>query len=69
MHREGEEIHVSTEEAKSGRRGNHVLVILIVSVLLAAAAMTIAWVTGALTSTDGTPSPRETPTASASEAM
>ncbi|PKB19109.1 hypothetical protein B0I00_1337 [Novosphingobium kunmingense] len=69
MHREGEEIHVSAQEAKSGLRGNHVLTILIVSVLLAAAAMTIAWVTGALTSTDGTPDPRATPSASATEAM
>lgn len=69
MHREGEEIHVSAEEAKSGKRGNHVLTILIISILLAAAAMTIAWVTGALTTTDGTPNPRETPAASASEAM
>lgn len=69
MHREGEEIHVSAEEAKGGKRGNHVLTILIISILLAAAAMTIAWVTGALTTTDGTPNPRETPAASASEAM
>lgn len=65
MHREGEEIHVSAEEAKSGNRGRHVFTILIVSLLLACAAMTIAWVTGALTSTDGTQNPKATP----SEAM
>ncbi len=69
MHREGEEIHVSTEEAKGGSRGRHVFTILIVSLLLAAGAMTIAWVTGALTSTDGTANPKDTPSASATEAM
>lgn len=61
MHREGEEIHVTTEEARSGRRGNHVITVLLVSLLLACAAMTVAWVTGALTSTDGTRSPKVTP--------
>lgn len=65
MHREGEEIHVSAEEAKSANRGRHVFVILIVSLLLACAAMTVAWVTGALVSTDGTRNPAVTP----SEAM
>jgi flagellar basal body-associated protein FliL len=57
MHREGEEVHITTEEARSGRRGNHVITVLIVSLLLACAAMTIAWVTGALTTTDGTRQP------------
>ncbi|MDE2435359.1 MAG: hypothetical protein KGM49_03770 [Sphingomonadales bacterium] len=52
MHREGEEIHISTEEARSGRRGNHVITVLIVSLGLAIAAMSIAWITGALTSRD-----------------
>ncbi|MFM5885956.1 MAG: hypothetical protein ACKOQ3_11660 [Novosphingobium sp.] len=61
MHREGEEIHVTTEEARSGRRGNHVITVLLVSLLLACAAMTVAWVTGALTSTDGTASPKAAP--------
>lgn len=65
MHREGEEIHITTEEAKGGRRGNHVFTVLLISLLLACAAMTIAWVTGALTSTDGTQAPK----AAASGAM
>ncbi|MBS0474859.1 MAG: hypothetical protein JSR28_06890 [Proteobacteria bacterium] len=49
MHREGDEVHITTEEARSGRRGNHVITVLLVSLFLACAAMTIAWVTGALT--------------------
>ena len=61
MHREGDEIHVSTEEARSGRRGNHVITVLVISLLLACAAMTVAWVTGALTSTDGTQQPSRAP--------
>ena len=67
MHREGEEVHVTTEEARSGRRGNHVITVLIVSLLLACAAMTIAWVTGALTSTVGTKQPQ--PSAAATGTM
>lgn len=67
MHREGEEVHVTTEEARSGRRGNHVITVLIVSLLLACGAMTIAWVTGALTSTDGTKQPQ--PSAAATGTM
>jgi hypothetical protein len=65
MHREGDEIHITTEEARSGRRGNHVITVLVVSLLLACAAMTVAWVTGALTSTDGTQKPNGEPRPSA----
>lgn len=65
MHREGDEIHITTEEARSGRRGNHVITVLVVSLLLACAAMTVAWVTGALTSTDGTRQPNGEPRPSA----
>lgn len=58
MHREGDEIHISTEEARSGRRGNYVIYVLAASLFLAIAALSIAWISGALTSYDGTRNPK-----------
>ena len=39
MHREGEEVHVSTNEARAGRKGSFLLQILIISLVLVIAAM------------------------------
>lgn len=48
MERQGDEVHITTEEAKSGLRGNHVRNILLVSLVLVIAALSITWITGAL---------------------
>lgn len=48
MERHGEEVQMSKEEARGGQTKHHVRYILIISTILAAAAMTIAWVSGAL---------------------
>jgi len=48
MPRDGESIEVDTDEARAGRTPHIARYVLIISTLLAAAAMTIAWVAGAL---------------------
>lgn len=50
MERHGDEVDLDTEEARAGSTPHIVRYMLIVSTLLAAIAMTIAWVTGALSS-------------------
>ncbi len=45
-----EEIHVKTDKARSGETPHIVRYVLGISVVLAAMAMTVIWVTGALTS-------------------
>ncbi|MGD9812079.1 MAG: hypothetical protein AB7U35_12235 [Sphingobium sp.] len=57
-----DEIHVSGERARAGETPHIVRYVLVISTLLAAIAMTIAWVTGALTSDDGA-NGNETPVA------
>lgn len=49
MERQGEEIHITTQEAKSASRGNHARNILLVSLLLVIVALSLTWITGALT--------------------
>lgn len=48
MERQGEEIHVTETEAKAGSRGTHVRNILLISLFLAIAIMSVMWITGAL---------------------
>ncbi len=48
MHRHGEEVDLTTDEARGGSTPHIVRYVLLISLFLAAAAMTIAWVTGAL---------------------
>lgn len=50
MQRHGDEVDVTTDEARAGSTPHIVRYVLLISLFLAAAAMTIAWVTGALTS-------------------
>lgn len=50
MQRHGDEVDLTTDEARSGSTPHIVRYVLLISLFLAAAAMTIAWVTGALTS-------------------
>lgn len=49
MERHDEEVHISTEEVRSGSTGNLVRYVLLISLALAIAALTLIWVTGALT--------------------
>ena len=48
MQRHGEEVDLTTDEARGGSTPHIVRYVLLISLFLAAAAMTIAWVTGAL---------------------
>ena len=48
MERQGDEIHIETNEARGGSTPHVVRYVLIVSTALAAIALTVIWVTGAL---------------------
>lgn len=52
MHNEGEEIHVDADEVRGGESRGVMRWVLGISVLIAAGAMTIAWVSGALSQGD-----------------
>jgi hypothetical protein len=65
MHREGEEVHIETDEARGGATPNIVRYVLAISLVLALAAMSIVWIVGA-TSRDVYPDPDPSPTANAS---
>lgn len=47
MHREGDEVHIETEEARSGSTPHIVRYVLIFGTLLAIIALSIIWMTGA----------------------
>jgi len=53
MERRGEEIHLETEEARSGEMSNVVRYVLVIALVLAIAALSIIWITGAATSPQG----------------
>ncbi len=48
MERHGNETHITTEEVRGGRTNHVVRWVLAISLLLAIAALTIIWVTGAV---------------------
>ena len=50
MERHGDEAHVTTNEARGGETPHIMRYILVISLLLAIGALTLIWVTGALTS-------------------
>lgn len=52
MERHGDEVDVTTTEARAGSTPHIVRYVLIISLFLAAAVLTIVWVTGALTTDD-----------------
>lgn len=64
MHREGEEIHVSTTEAKGGNKGSFLFQILMISLLAIVVAFGAIWLFGSATSTNSG-GPVTTPTATA----
>lgn len=49
MERQGDEIHVNTEEASGGAQLGIVRYVLAISLLLAILALSAIWITGALT--------------------
>lgn len=49
MERHGDETHITTEEVRGGETKHILRWILAISLVLAIAALTIIWVTGALT--------------------
>ncbi|MCY1671816.1 hypothetical protein OVA07_12475 [Novosphingobium sp. SL115] len=49
MERHGQETHITTEEVRAGEGLNVVRWILAISLFLAIGALTVIWVTGALT--------------------
>ena len=50
MERQGEEVHIETTEARGGSTPHIVRYVLVISLLLAIGALTLIWVTGAVTS-------------------
>lgn len=49
MERQGDEVHVTTDEARGGSTPHIVRYVLMISLSLAILAMSIIWITGALT--------------------
>lgn len=52
MERHGDEVDVTTTEARAGSTPHIVRYVLIISLILAAIAMTVVWMTGAATADD-----------------
>jgi hypothetical protein len=48
MERQGDEVHVETDEARGGRTPHIVRYVLAISLFLAIAALSLIWITGAL---------------------
>lgn len=65
MHREGEEVHIETDEARGGVTPHIMRYVLAISLVLALAAMSLVWIVGA-TSRDAYPAPDPSAAAAAS---
>jgi len=48
MERQGDEVHIETDEARGGSTPHIVRYVLVISLVLAVAAMSLIWITGAL---------------------
>ncbi len=55
MERQGEEVHIETDEARGGSTPHIVRYVLAISLLLAIVAMTVVWMTGAAVTTPHQP--------------
>ena len=53
MHREGEEVHIETDEARGGSTPGVMRYVLVISLVLAIGAMSLVWIIGALGSGEG----------------
>jgi hypothetical protein len=50
MHREGDEVHISTDEARGGSTPGYMRYVLGISLVLAIGVLSLIWITGALSS-------------------
>jgi hypothetical protein len=50
MERQGSEVHIETDEARGGSTPHIVRYVLVISLALAIAALSLIWITGALSS-------------------
>ncbi len=55
MERQGDEIHITTDEARGGSTPHIVRYVLGISLLLAIAGLSAVWITGALNTPEPTP--------------
>lgn len=62
MERQGDEVHIETDEARGGSTPHIVRYVLVISLFLALAAMSLIWITGAV-SRDKYPDPAQSGTA------
>ncbi|MFC3175271.1 hypothetical protein ACFOD9_13500 [Novosphingobium bradum] len=53
MERRGDEIHIETDEARSGETPHIVRHVLLIALVLAVLALSAIWITGAVTSPQG----------------
>ena len=53
MERHGEEVHINTEDARSGETSNVVRYVLTIGLILAILALSAVWISGALTAPQG----------------
>ena len=53
MQRQGDEIHLTTTEARAGSNSNVVRYVLVISMTLAILALSAIWITGALNAPQG----------------
>jgi hypothetical protein len=56
MERQGDEVHIETDEARGGSTPHIVRYVLVISLVLAVAALSLIWITGAV-SRDTYPEP------------
>jgi hypothetical protein len=66
MEREGDEVHLDTEEASGGDKDKSMSYVLVIGTLLAILALSVIWITGAYKADRAVPAP---PQAAASPAM
>lgn len=55
MERHGDEVHITTEEASAGRKPHIVRYVLAISLVLAVVALSVIWITGAVSSDENRP--------------
>lgn len=55
MHKEGEEVHVDTDEVRGGSSSGVVRWVLLIGLLIAIVLLSITWMTGAAVSTNDEP--------------
>jgi hypothetical protein len=62
MERQGDEVHIETDEARGGSTPHIVRYVLVISLVLVIAALSLVWITGAL-NRDVYPDPATAPAA------